>query len=1228
MQHPAVSNVPMAPHAITVDDPIGADYPHRKQLKFTEFERQMLNRRLVITRAFGQHNIAFKLRELLDHLGVESAYLKGSTANQWSKSNHSGDIDLQFFPPPGSNLNQPQVLASQLSTFLTRKAAEGPPRFTLHDIRNWMKSIDEKCGDAWQRTLIRLGYPRAGFSNIDLHCSDRIDGINHDTLNASTVMYFNTRKNQLTRLNVWSDNLVDFFEQHKLTWFNPDIENGLGRLCYRATKNGSLALVQPGLFSHFVKNASSSELAQVCLRVLTQNQEQLTTSHQAVAGVWLHILEHMNAQAQAGQETALELANHALTWGRATTLDELCKVLRDEVQTPALLLALSNGFRVVLEHRRKLQEFLGTSPTCCAALQENGQQALQIQVASPENFFRWIYNSKTIQNAPELELKAVFQEYLLHIKTTEENPWAKRAEQLLSYLDAQPGGRLDFAIQQIPERSRSCPSKEAQERLMNALEQFFDKHTLVNALPHLDELSSIAMNAAQIHRIQNMAFKIAHSPQSDTPPELFSNVLLLTLYIGHQHEVGIAILMEHPPILFQPWPDESRAEAMCILQNLSRLSSLVDAHGVPPILKQTLEKRGDKLVLQQRSGKWTYHTATNMLEISKGQVHGHLSSQLKWVRTQTLFNESMEVITVAWPDNAGFQGTYNRETQTLKGLLCNVACTLEPAISEQLATPHAIAESCWSTTLEPTLSLQVEGEFNRDTLEAANSQAETLLALLNGHLQERFHKAKIKIEHVFENGKPRHCSIQALHTSNRPGLALSFDDVEVNPVNTENHPWSHRHWDQFIKSSYLVVNSPYEHTRIELNVPWDHTSRRMSGFGTVTGFGEHTFQWRGLIESEALAPFGTLHLPNSTGSEFLTKPAIRFESDETSDDIQIAFLPLLAEFVGPQLKGNYPFRPVMRTVDGEWPEAGQESFIRFRQGENDFSGYRFADEKALGCLKIHAPSMAPNGLGKIHLTGNFHCVPHNSPLAPTHLKVTENKALVPHGLCEVHTTRHGLTAKHRSVFFAGKEFRFQHITLKDSWRYSSPLESHYFMGLRYKSNPSASPENIHILLNPDDRGPDFMVSMPSDTEGQQIQAYQLTDTTGFQMNLTLKNGTVQIASLVFPCGLRYTGQLQTQGAQHQLAGSGGFGWKGCQVGFRMDARGQITQITKTNDAAAGLLQGIEIPGQVKSPAELLGVLSAGRLDWNKDCAPHLRIRDFDHMKARAVVFGQSSSQQA
>ena len=201
------------------------DSPYRTETSFKNFST-FLNRPLTVHSRNPNQYARFCLLDVLKHIDINKAILKGSTARHWKSDKPPADIDLQLSCTNSLDKKKlSQTLLGFLNSHSNRSIKDN------HEIKEkvWFSRVRYQMQDAWVRLIVSVGYPQQDASTLDLNFTN-YRGIAHDAIHASQAIQFDCAQRKAFSIGSWHPNLVDFLQKNQLLWFNPDIDEGLGRL--------------------------------------------------------------------------------------------------------------------------------------------------------------------------------------------------------------------------------------------------------------------------------------------------------------------------------------------------------------------------------------------------------------------------------------------------------------------------------------------------------------------------------------------------------------------------------------------------------------------------------------------------------------------------------------------------------------------------------------------------------------------------------------------------------------------------------------------------------------------------------------------------------------------------------------------------------------------------------------------------------------------------------------
>lgn len=1184
--------------------------PYRSETSSKKFSGY-LNRPITI---HGRSNGAcarFSLINLLKHLNISQALLKGSTVYNWKTDRASADIDLQIFSESGGD----KKLIEKLVEFLNSRSNHRTQSTQALQDKTWFSKVAHQLRDQWRRTIISVGYGQPPATTLDLNFTN-IRTVSHDAIHASKAIQFNLCEPKAFIIDSWHPKLVEWLSEHQLLWFNPDIEEGLIRLSYRLSKMPESHLLQAGITTHFANKASEGNLRSICLRVLMNEYARNKLTLADRKQLWEPVID---AAAKPENEA---LKRDLLAWGKFNTLSQLRRALGQADTQQALLSRLTQGCQIGADFKSALKQTLKTSPEISARLKPVLAPALGASLIPGLSLFNKLDTWDHIQEVPEHELQTVFTGCLEELTKTLDEHICTRANNMLGWLNGDDLATLKFWLDRIPEASRQDPPESLMEPVLDAALQLIQKQGVEGLTDAVPQLSQLRIRQDHWHTLARALMNTL--PASAPASSVASDDLTIQL---------MRLLVRNSPLLAAFIPDskvdlEGNDTSMPTQQFHTQAMAFVDninKQKIPPALKSIVCINRNDVEIKLPDLILTLSKSQRTAVATLGSVK-HWVNENSYAVLQPTAPGSGPALQMMWRDGAMFSGQQTANGNfSFNGLLSQISKPgTSNGLSGLLQSGRVLAGNLFHNVDLQNSHWRCNGLFSGQQLLKADCLEQALLALKNGCIREQSSGSGLLIEHHVKDNRPEHCSVSAHTARSTVELKMSYRQGT-----SMNNPWRVEPEFNTIESICRLNSPPFGDLEFTTRLPWNEQTQSSVGVGEVTVKGTNPFKWLGRFESGKLLPEGKLFLDRQK------TPAIQFNHNTPSATIPMTLLPVMADLLGKHATGKYRFTPKVWSAHDQWPDDGFEGFVNLLPcGGNYFSGYITSTGQALGVLSEVARA------DSVHFsawTGSFMIQaapmmkPDDLPLdIPTTSQLTmqlpNGKVLLPHGVVNKHTMARFESrpkSKEGQLFFRGENIPYGQITQHNAVQYHSPGKPQYFVGLNYTQNNK--PKQIDIVFNPGDGGHDFIIIRPQHYD--KLSDYQeiYRDSEGVQASWLVADGRYQMGQIRLPSGIEYSGQIKLHNEQFNLLGKGKFSLGRLLFTGEFTTDSTVNKLKGMNpESTHWVNQYCGDAGKRTFPLnEWLEIISGGRLNWNSDVKAHLRCRNVAAIKNSATVFSRT-----
>lgn len=1189
--------------------------PYRSETSSKKFSIFLKRPLIVHSRINGEH-ARFSLLELLEHLNIPQALLKGSTVHNWKNEQANADIDLQIF----SESDDTKQHATKIIEFLKSRSNRQTESTQALKEKTWLSKVAHQLQNTWRRTIISVGYSKPHGTTLDLNFTNK-NMIAHDAIHASRAIQFNWVQPKTFIVDSWHPKLVDWLSRHQLLWFNPDIEDGLLRVSYRLSKLPEAHLLQPDLPTYFCERASEDNLSSICLRVMMNDysRSELTPGDQQ------HLWEPVIDTVVNTQNGALE--RDLLAWSKFSNMAQLKEALLNPETQANVINQLAKGCRIGVDFNKAMKDVLKTTPAISMRLKPIIERALGATLVPGTLLFKRLDSWHQIHEVPEHELQTVFTACLQKLTESSNQTTSKRAHNMLGWLNGDDVASLKFWVDRIPETLRHDPPSDLIEPVLDASLQLIKSRGVEALVPALPQLSQLRIGLNDWHTLMRALMGTAPTAtratgeETDDPALQFMRMLsrnsrLLSAFIPGSK---VDLAGSDTPMPTQQFHSQVMAFVDCI-----------QSQKTPPILKNVIcfnrhdvEIKLPDLLLKVSKAQ---RTATVVLGSIQHWVKEHSYAVLQPVSAGV--GQALQMI---WRDGSVFSGQKTVDGN-FNGVLYNVSkASTNTALQGLLQAGRLLVNKLFTELDLGRCHWTCHGLFSGQQLLKTDRLDQVILAIKQGVIREQHPGSGFSIEHHIKNHKPDHCKVIEHTARSSVELKMTYRSSTANSATTStfNNPWHAEPELGNIQSVCRLNSPPYGELQFNTTLPWDDEHKSFSGQGEISVKGSIPLKWVGQMVNGKLLATGKLFLDRQE------EPAIEFDSNTNLASIPMTLLPVMAELLGKHSNGTYPYTPRVWSEPYQWPGSGFEGFVNLLPcGDNLFSGYLTSTGLAVGAV---SETPTPNSDFYKAWTGSFvvqsATAANQQPLGRSpqseqvfSMTLPDGNRLVPHGLVHQHTlgrSDNNPLAREGQIYFCGEHIPYKTITQNNNIQYNRPGLTRYFVGLNYIRGKQTS--QLDLVFNPGDGGHDFMFIRPEHYDRQTNFQEIYRDSQGVCANWLVVNRRYQMGQIQLPSGIQYSGQISQQNNQFKLLGKGRFTLGSLSFNGVFSANSTVKNLRGLNPESEHWVN--QYCGGDKDRAfqvnEWLEIISGGQLNWDSDVKAHLRCRALGALKNNATVFSRT-----
>lgn len=1197
---------------------------YRSETSYKKFST-FLNRELTIQGKQAHHRVQFSVLELLKNLNIQQAVLKGSAVHHWDQADPLADIDLQLPQPVGSD---PDTLLNSLLGFIQSKNVSQPTAGRTLPAKTWFRKVCHDMDGHWTRSLISIGYPQAGTTTLDLNFTQQ-NRVAYDTLNASKAIQFNWIDRKAALIDSWHPHIVQWMRTSGLLWFNPDIQNGLGRLSYRLSKDPTLHLLQPGLAQHFCEQAEPDTLANVYLRVLRREYRNTLLSRQNQAALWRPVIDGVVEQQADNPQLLADL----LAWSKYGSVNALLEALDCESRQDLLFDALAKALQVSNNFKTGIAAQLQGKPEFKVQLSAVIDKALGAELVPGQRLFQLLDQWPVIQELPEHELQLLLGPCLEHLANSGSEAIQTRARNVQGWIENKEIKSLRFWIDRIPHTRRSSPGEKATLPLCESAVQLIRSNGPAGLGEALPDLCTILLGGNEWLRLCEALFEHgkrnqieASMPHPENPSE--SLVVELMNLVSRHAKVLVTML----PGATMTLDDDNESVLMSGLHgDLIEFASRVKAQRIPPLLKNALSTKGGELKLQLPQMVAHIGTGKDVITFSVERVKHLITAHMYASIRPNTEEPGVYDHSVIWEDGTFMTGNAPENHAMLKGQLSKLLPgPLPPGLQGLLNIGRGLCTSLWPSIQFNEHQVFAMGVFNSQGILKSKNLLGAMMALKNGLICDQEQGQSLKIQHEIVDGKPSRCVIHTEHLAESPDFTLHYTQAtETTPANEFSNAWGCQPASEHsVEFDQLQITPSLGRSRVQTFLHWNPDKKAFEDWCEVKGTGPAPFEWNGRVQADGkLLPMGSLYLAGHA------TPAIVFDADHGSMNIPLSLLPIVADMLGRRLNGSYPFQPRVWTDKNSWPPAGFEGFVsHHKAGSHWFSGYITSTGQAMGILNS---SERQDRFDYTSRCGAFQIqnAPHKyqgyqqepSALSKVSVPLSGNRFLVPHGLIRqqrIGKSDHEVHHVSDWMFFDGAGLPMERAPQGIHQVYEAPGTAQYWVGRGFIS-AEGNPLMLDVVLNPGDGGPDYEFIRAANYHTLEKHNDIYRDAQGMSAIWTSKNNHLVFGSVQFPCGLGYQGELTIHNNFISFNGRGKLTFNGAELtGVFNASTGHVSQIKGRNETGNHWIQlHRTLTGSPSvALADLMDAALGEEDSVQRLLRPHLLVRNLAPLKSRARLF--------
>ncbi|MFN4329359.1 MAG: hypothetical protein ACK4FF_10835 [Limnobacter sp.] len=1199
----------------------------------------------------GNAHVWLTLRELMDGLALERFLIKGSAAWRTPSTYAAGqsDLDLQLTAPISEFENQGQALIDRIKLWMnTRYTAREPGLVQFKGQANpWINRSQFWQTPKGPGLLISVGKKMSGSQVIDLVFNSRGDQVSFDSLSASRVLAIDLVARTAVTQDVCHPQLVTWLRNHQLHWFARDINQGLGRLSYRASKESPITLLQDDLWSHFLSKASQEEIGQMLIRTWADLGERQMTgpglnpgvlSRQARApmpeaqrmaqwGVFRDMVQALNMAISQSNEADKQLSDLRLLeivvlgWTKMDSLAEIAAIDHhaDSVTADQLLTRWLNACRCSSELRDTLPSCVNSWEGLRQSITQHGQALLNIQTLNMAQLDCALKSSEGLDQVPVRELNAVLGEAFARLADSEpsesSSPLAKHA---LNWLRGCPVGTLAVLIHRMPANRLSSPRQQECVAITDQLKLVM--------LMRSEALASIHDNLTQIRLPKHCLSEVIQilNSQHRSTEETLTATQGQPLWV---QALGLITLWQRQLSSLGQSEWSRDLSAQCVARSID-VAHALQKGSIPPLIAEVAQIKGDCLhIVQPGSGQFELRVTTDKVQAKASPHVFEFDPNGGWV-DDCQKKGKQPTKRVFWPDT----GLLFLDGASQDGLSSG---TLKIPVNAMIESHKGLirlgVDVLASFGVQLNLSgcsIKASGEFLDKNIQANTDSASALEGMQSGRIALHDAREDSPVKWLVVDGKPVKMIIKR---SKDCKLWLFNADLTKTPEST---PSSQRGWlnawrvwptqPMRLMTGFLTRHSPSIRCQVECEITLDTTTMQFGPQCTIRAnqLGL-TYTWQGALSlPEPIPKHIVPRPPMSEGSGPDAPPT----PEQLPVPIQaIGSYLLLCKLAGAEHLNCTGPAHQLNEKDCPWPEFG---FFTLSSDNNacHLEGYTWTNQRIWGWQTVGL--YVADWVHMHYLVGSFMLLPqravtkvgalrnlglHTAPDSVL-LNRADRKALRPHGLCKTRSTSELVEKPWDTsqcvLYFCGLGFVISHMAPKVPHLFQS-LNTVEYWNLRSSMHAQ---EVYHVLFKQPNGYPDAMIRLPS--KMGKAYAHEMWDTNGLHVCLTIQNGSQPFALIELPSGLTYRGQFFEQDGLFTPCGRASLSHGNHQVSLEFEKDNRLKSVSGKSPGTCALLKShSKTHGPIGTLDDVLHALRQQPTKWANIASRYL---PYDHVVGRNI----------
>lgn len=243
-----------------------------------------------------------------------------------------------------------------------------------------------------------------------------------------------------------------------------------------------------------------------------------------------------------------------------------------------------------------------------------------------------------------------------------------------------------------------------------------------------------------------------------------------------------------------------------------------------------------------------------------------------------------------------------------------------------------------------------------------------------------------------------------------------------------------------------------------------------------------------------------------------------------------------------------------------------------------------------------------------------HIPPFHASAGRVEMPLSKELVLLPHGFSEQQLitpdSENQPTVVIPWMYFMGRGVSYSETTPETHHQSLSPAGSYQLQGKNYKDSTQIN-KDIHVILNPEDGGPDFVFIHPHEHKQNYQLIYQ--DSLGVTQKLLLMNHEYRMGEFHLPNQVKISGEIRAENGQFHLVGR----VKACIHDVKFSGRlnhGEHQSISGLKGDTPESEELLDIlkenhEQELFTLAELISFISGERLSYKHNIQPFLKERD-------------------